>query len=566
MTNDDSELAFLADYVQYPDETRRCIEKYLVEEDAFANADCKAAFRRLNDAKDDALLQGIVADVFKFDNKKLCAFLERADAIPAYVPDRAHKLGMALYNRRVREAAIEATNSFADCADGASLQEKVALAIAAIPKPPSLNEKPDEAVLAERLRADAEEDIPDELLHVPGFVDALVEHSLASAYKPNRTLSFAGALALAAHLMGRRYTDGRDTRTNLFVFALGPTGIGKEHVRKTNLAVLKACCLDKTVFGQVSSGESIEETLYCFPCTLFQIDEVQKLLQSLKDERNATSLGIAKFLMMLYSASGDNHTLRPKATAPDAIGRTISDPSLTIFATGTSKDSFRALTPSVIKEGLLGRCLMFDSEVEGADNAFENGRPALPNNVVAMAQEMAEACCGRGSGREPFKPELVPYADGVNARINAINAEITKLKKACRAKGDETGEALWARAPEKVGKLALVYAVSETRAKPVIRMEAVEWAWKLVKFLIERMVRRVETYMTNGKVDEDCRKVLDYLVARGGRCTQRELMRAKKFVDGRDFDSVVATLEKRGQITVTKMSRNSVVFTLVDQK
>lgn len=565
MTNDDSELAFLADYVQYPDETRRCIEKYLVEEDAFGNADCKAAFRRLNDAKHGASLQGIVADVFKFDNKKLCAFLERAEAIPAYVPGRAHKLGMALYNRRAREAAMQATNTYEDCADGASVEQKIALAIAAIPKPPTLNEKPDEAVLAEKMRTDAEADIPDELLHVPGFVDALVKYSLASAYKPNRTLSFAGALALAAHLMGRRYTDRRDTRTNLFVFALGPTGIGKEHPRKTNRAVLKECGLGATVFDQVASGEVIEELLYRHPCTLLQIDEVQKLLQALKDERNATSLGIAKFLMTLYSASGDEHALRPKATAPDEIGRTVFDPSLTLFATGISKDSFRALTPSVIKEGLLGRCLMFDTEVEGADNAFKNGRPALPKNVVTMAQEMCSACCGRGSGREPFKPELVSYADGVNARINAINAEITKLKKACRAKGDEVGEALWARAPEKVGKLALVYAVSATRAKPVIRKAAVEWAWKLVRVLVERMVRRVATYMTNGKVDEDCRKVMDYLVARGGRCTQRDLMRSFHFTAGRDFDAVVETLVMRGQIKKSASGR-SVVFRLADQK
>ena len=49
--------------------------------------------------------------------------------------------------------------------------------------------------------------VPDELLHVPGFVDEVMSHTLATAPYPERTLAFGGALALQAFLAGRKVRD-----------------------------------------------------------------------------------------------------------------------------------------------------------------------------------------------------------------------------------------------------------------------------------------------------------------------------------------------------------------------
>lgn len=65
--------------------------------------------------------------------------------------------------------------------------------------------------------------LSEELLSVPGFVNGLKDHTLATTARPNEPLAFAGALAMLAHLTGRGYRDERGGRTNLYLAALAPT-------------------------------------------------------------------------------------------------------------------------------------------------------------------------------------------------------------------------------------------------------------------------------------------------------------------------------------------------------
>ena len=62
--------------------------------------------------------------------------------------------------------------------------------------------------------------IPEDLAYVPGFVEDLVGWTIGRSHSPNRTLAFAGALAMIAHLSGRTFTDAGGTRTAMQVFFL----------------------------------------------------------------------------------------------------------------------------------------------------------------------------------------------------------------------------------------------------------------------------------------------------------------------------------------------------------
>jgi len=59
---------------------------------------------------------------------------------------------------------------------------------------------------------------------MPGFVDELVEHSMCADHHPNRTFPFAGALALLAHLAGRKFVGPNDARPNIYLIALADSG------------------------------------------------------------------------------------------------------------------------------------------------------------------------------------------------------------------------------------------------------------------------------------------------------------------------------------------------------
>ena len=115
--------------------------------------------------------------------------------------------------------------------------------------------------------------ISDALLSVPGFVDDLRDHTLESGYSPNKVLAFSGALAMLAHLSGRTYRDAHGTRTNLYLIALGDTGIGKDEPRRVNRRLAEACGAGATIADAMASGEALEENILKSPSLLLQADE-----------------------------------------------------------------------------------------------------------------------------------------------------------------------------------------------------------------------------------------------------------------------------------------------------
>lgn len=76
--------------------------------------------------------------------------------------------------------------------------------------------------------------IPEHLLRVPGFINAVIDYTLETAPYPEPVLAFCGALSLQALLAGRKVRDAADNRTNLYVLGLANSGVGKDHARKVN--------------------------------------------------------------------------------------------------------------------------------------------------------------------------------------------------------------------------------------------------------------------------------------------------------------------------------------------
>ena len=99
--------------------------------------------------------------------------------------------------------------------------------------------------------------LPEELTDVPGFVMDLADTIMCNSHSPNRTLAFAGALAMLAHLAGRTFSDASGTRTNLYVIALAPSGSGKEAPRRINNQLAKSLGISESLMESVASGEAL---------------------------------------------------------------------------------------------------------------------------------------------------------------------------------------------------------------------------------------------------------------------------------------------------------------------
>lgn len=145
--------------------------------------------------------------------------------------------------------------------------------------------------------------IPESLCRVPGFVESVMDHCLATAPYPNVPLAFCGALALLALLTGRKVRDEADNRTNIYLLALAFSAVGKDWPRKVNTSILHRVGLVNALGEKFASGEGIQDSLFLQPAMLFQTDEVDGLLQSINKARDARHENILGTLLTMYSSA-----------------------------------------------------------------------------------------------------------------------------------------------------------------------------------------------------------------------------------------------------------------------
>ena len=155
--------------------------------------------------------------------------------------------------------------------------------------------------------------VPDSLLHVPGFVDDVMQYTLKSVKYPNRPLAFVGAIALLGALTGRKVTEPGNVRTNVQILALASSGVGKDGPRKVNANILLHSGEARKLGGKSSSGEGIEDRLVRHPIVLKQDDEIDTLFENMRDNKEARYRNQFSILLELFGEAGGWRPIRDKA-------------------------------------------------------------------------------------------------------------------------------------------------------------------------------------------------------------------------------------------------------------
>lgn len=394
---------------------------------------------------------------------------------------------------------------------------------------------------------------PEELLDMPGFVNALADLTYRTSQRPDRSSAFAGALAMMSHLAGRKYTDNRCTMPNIYLVALAYSGGGKEAPRKMN----KRLSMELDTFGvadQFASGPGLEDALLVNPSLLFQMDEFDTLLNELKD-KTTLSEGMMKNILSFFSESASFHAMRKKGLTDrerellasgvrkNLGGQVIRFPSLTIFGTAVPEHFYNALSLRALTNGLLARTLVFESGHRGERGRGPFEEP-LPGEVLQTAQMLSMREKDPNWLLKPVRM-TVPDADDVFEALEAIRAEEDRLYKASERARDGAGMAVWARGVELAGKLALLYAVSENPTIPKITARGVLWAWKLVQHSSRRMLAMVEAYVADDAEDADAQKLKRFIGEYGRKGVMRSVASNRLHLSKKRMDAAVQTLLDR---------------------
>lgn len=394
--------------------------------------------------------------------------------------------------------------------------------------------------------------LPDELLHVPGFVGEVMDYCLATAPYPNPVMAFCGALALKAFLAGRRVRDSGDNRTNIYLLGLAHSAAGKDWPRKINTRIAHEVGLAECLGERFASGEGVQDALFINPCMLFQTDEIDGMLQSINKAKDARHENVMGTLLTMYSASNSVFPMRRKAGK--ASPGMIDQPNLVVFGTAIPNHYYEALSERMLTNGFFARMVILES---GPRNKGQEPRIAdLPPRVVETARWWADYRPGRGNLQEWHPVPAVVEATDHAMRLlietrEAAEAEYSKAE----AGNDSVGTTVWGRVSEQVRKLALLHTISENHLAPRIGIEAIRWASRFVLHQTRRMLFMASSHVAENPFHAECLKIMQKLRDAPGHEVSHSVLLKRMKIDAKHFMEITETLAQRGDIEIVTVPR-----------
>ena len=394
--------------------------------------------------------------------------------------------------------------------------------------------------------------VPDKLLSIPGFIDDVVKLSMQSAPYPNRVLSFTGALALLAFLVGRKVQDKRDNRSNIYLIALADSGTGKDHPRKVNFNIAFRAGVAGAIGDAFASGEGLEDALFMHPSMLFQADEFDCIFNTLKYSKDNRAESINEKLLKFYGASNTIYPLRKKASAKKKDGTVheiahIVNPNLVLLGTAIPQYFYESLSRRVLENGLVARCIIVEAGKRGEAG---NPQPITPSDsLIRAATYLANLDVNGNLTNEYPKPLIITETPEATAALREVQLECDRRYNFYEAQNEGAAKALWARAHEKVCKLAMLHGISSNVYNPLITEKSVRWAWKFIDHLTGRMLYMANRYVYENVFDEKCQRVLRHITEAGGVIGHTKLLR-KSRESFEVFKKIIDTLRENGSIEI----------------
>lgn len=390
------------------------------------------------------------------------------------------------------------------------------------------------------------------LLMAPGLVGRVAGWINATAYMPQPELALANALAFVGALVGRKVRTPTDLRTNMYCLGVGDSGCGKDHSRKAIKRLIAAAGLTEHLLGgeDVSSDTAILNAVHRQPSILFQFDEIGHFFAAAKSQTAATfTRMIPVTLTKLFSSA--NTTFLGKEYAGDQARKDIQQPNVCMYGTTVPGRFYQGITPDEIRDGFLGRMLVFsvsNPDPDPQDVAISEVPQALVDEVVAWWGYKPEPPAG--TGNLAAVTGIYPAAAQVTAEAQAVFGRFRDRCRQLKAqhRTEQGLDALWARAGEHAAKVALTVSIDSPGA-PIIGGDAARYACELVESLVGAFVGQIQDRVGSNEFDRDTLRVAR-VIREAGEVKLGELVRKSRGIAPRHRKEIVAELVTMGQVAV----------------
>lgn len=408
------------------------------------------------------------------------------------------------------------------------------------------------------------EELPLNCMELPGVIGETIRWIVDTAIKPQPELAMMNVITALGAVFGRRYASPINTRTNLYMCGIAGTGKGKDHSRKQIKNLMVASGLEGYLASDdIKSATGILSTLSKKPTCVMMLDEFGLLLQGIvNDKAGGYKKDIGAMLLKLYTTSGSYYTAGDYADKKQET-TVVKDPNICIYGTTTLDNYIAALKKIAIRSGDLNRFIVLpgrdkpelrEEDVERGipETILQGWRELIPsgNGLSALNSSLIEPSITEvswGQCKEYVKGLLKTEADKIE------NGEIFG-----------TGE-LWSRYREHVIKIAMIFAICRSATFPVIEMEDLKIAEKIVNTGTRYVIDLATNHMYENEHERQKKEMLSHVRKAGADGVMRkELLKAMGGIRGKDFDELIKSLveEERieGELVKPEKGRSTVVY------
>lgn len=396
--------------------------------------------------------------------------------------------------------------------------------------------------------AQSQIDMKDEDLQCQGVVGEIADWICEWTSEPIRIHAVGAALTMVGTLIGRKvYTQKRPTCTALYIGAIAPSGLGKQHAQN---AIKLA--LDEVVgHGNMHTGWSVSlpmvaNNLQERASRVMIADEFADKLMGLRNRNAATSqTAISEGLRSLWGTNVSSYSPDASVTRGNII---IHRPNMSFFGSATIKDFSRSLVSKDVTNGLFNRFLILPRfefvdprpDPQGIMRLPETLKQRLSWLYNCLADPMQVSLAVRGDGF-PAEPVMVPFTEDAAAMDEANKSHQIRM---VRASDEDDALALYGRFAEQIKRVALIVACGRfpgdlTAAR--IERQDMEFARRIVEYSISQFVLLVRRDMVRNTVEENRAAVLS-VIRRRKEVTRSQLLRQIRHINAREMRDIIGLL------------------------
>ena len=414
-----------------------------------------------------------------------------------------------------------------------------------------------------------------------GILQELSEWITATSKRKQPLLALGGATALVGLLCAHGYRivhNGHDTRSNTIIVGLAASGSGKDHPRRCIKAILAELEMVDFVGEDLSSGQALEGAFVGRFANLFLVDEYgHRIAAALNPKGNPHEKKIVEVITKLStSAAGPYVHTRMAINRHEPVPIT-HDPCLVAFCTTVEEPLWACMRSGHVNDGSVARHLFLKTETDYPDNDY--GAPHFEERLPEMVAHARRVLAGPGGDLEVYrrlgalqatyrddgrggservaeKPSLLtlPVDPEAKAELCRLDEEELALLREHKPRGTN---ALVGRLVEHTTRLALICAVSDNPAAPVLAARHVLWGEAVTKCSLSTVLRAAAEHVADTEHHANRNKLLRDLrrVSGGGWITRRDAARGSQWIDARSRAALLAELIELGLVESRTSSR-----------